>query len=228
MAAYGGMEERESVLTDTLKGAVAGGIAVWVMEQVDWFMYNHESAEARRRTQRVRPRGMDPAHVMANRIAHAVGTGLSPPQPHPAGIAIHYALGIAPGALYGALQDRIPGLGVGRGALFGLGLFLVHDEFLNTKAGLSARPSRYPWQAHVRGLVAHLVYGVVTDTLLRILKGPGRLTKYAPEERAQFRRSRSASTAAYAGDWRLDDDYQRTVPPRTPVVETARMDHLAR
>jgi hypothetical protein len=228
MAEYGRRDERDSVLADTLKGAVAGGIAVWVMEQVDWYMYKHEDPAARQRTQRVRPDGMDPAHVMANKVAGAFGTDLSPRQPHPAGIAMHYMFGIAPGALYGALQDRVPGLGVGRGALFGLGMFLIQDELANAASGLSARPSQYPWQAHARGLVAHLIYGVVTDTLLRILKGPGRLTKYAPEERAQFRHSRSASTAAYAGDWRLDDDYQRTVPPRSPVVESARMDHLAR
>jgi hypothetical protein len=227
MAEYGGMNERESVLADSLKGAVAGGIAVWVMEQVDWYMYNHEAAEARRRTQRVRPGGLDPAHVMANRVAHAVGTELSPPQPHPAGIAIHYALGVGPGALYGALQDRVPGLGAGRGALFGLGLFLMQDELAFAASGLSARPSQYPWQAHARGLVAHLIFGVVTDTLLRVLKGPGRLTKYAPEERARFRHSRSAASTAYAEDWRLDDDYQRAVPPRSPVIESARMDHVA-
>ena len=34
--------EQESVLAGALKGAVAGGIAVWVMDQVDWYMYNHE------------------------------------------------------------------------------------------------------------------------------------------------------------------------------------------
>lgn len=43
---------------------------------------------------------------------------------------------------------------------------------------LAADPRRYPWQAHARGLVAHLVYGLVTDTALSVLKGPGRLIRY--------------------------------------------------
>jgi len=35
---------------------------------------------------------------------------------------------------------------------------------------LSGNPQDYPWQAHVRGLVAHVVYGVVTDTMVRQFK----------------------------------------------------------
>ena len=184
--------ERGSVLADALKGAVAGGIAVWAMDQVDWYLYNHEDPEARRRTQRVRPGGLDPAHVLANKVAEAFGKELSPRQPHPAGIAVHYSLGILPGALYGAMQDRVPTLGVGRGAVFGLGLFLVQDEFINAATGLSAHPRQYPWQAHARGLIAHIVYGVLTDTLLRALKGSGRSPRYAYDEQAHFGNNRPA------------------------------------
>lgn len=175
----------DSILTDAIKGAVAGGIAVWAMSQVDWYMYNHEDPQARRQTQRVRPGGMDPGHVLANRAADAMGRELSPRQPNPAGIAVHYMLGIAPGALYGVLQDRAPAIAMGRGSAWGLGMFLIQDELANPVSGLSAPPGDYPWQAHARGLVAHLVYGVVTDAVLRLLKGPGRLTKYAPEERVE-------------------------------------------
>ncbi len=204
---------RDSVLIDALKGAVAGGVAVWVMDQVDWYMYDHEDPEARRRTREARPDGMDPAHVMANRVAGAFGTELSPRQPHPAGIAIHYSLGIGPGALYGALQDRVPALGIGRGALFGLGLFLIQDELVNAATGLSGRPRQYPWQAHARGLVAHLVYGVVTDTLLRLLTGPGRVTRYAKDERGLMHSSRPAGQPHYAED-RFSDDYGHAPPPQ--------------
>lgn len=200
--------QREPVFVDALKGAVAGGIGVWVMDQVDWYMYNHEDPEARRRTQEVRPGGLDPAHIIANRMAGAFGMELSPKQPHPAGVAIHYSLGIGPGALYGALHDRVPALGVGRGALFGLGLFLMQDEALNAATGLSASPRRYPWQAHARGLVAHIVYGVVTDTLLRLLRRPGRLTRYAHDKRSITRGSHSYARTRHA-EGRLSNEGER-------------------
>jgi hypothetical protein len=186
----------DTMLVDALSGAVAGAVGVWVMDRVDWAMYRAESPQARQRTKRVRPGGLDPAHVLVNRVAGAFGTTLSPPQPHPAGIAVHYSLGIGPGALYGAFHDRAPVLGVGRGALFGLGLFLVQDEVVNAATGLSARPGQYPWQAHARGLVAHLVYGLVTDSVLRLLKGLTQPSRQHQSPRTQPSRSRSPAPGA--------------------------------
>ena len=90
----------------------------------------------------------------------------SPPQPHPAGIAVHYALGVLPGALYAPLRRRLGGLGAGRGLLYGLGLFLVNDELLAPALGLASGPTAYPWQAHARGLAEHLVLGAATDAVL--------------------------------------------------------------
>jgi hypothetical protein len=185
---------QSGMMADALKGAVAGAVGVWVMDRVDWFMYDHVDEEARRRTQAVRPGGLDPAHVIANRAAGAFGVTLSPRQPHPAGIAVHYSLGIGPGALYGALYERVPAIGAGRGALYGLGLALLEDEIANPVAGLSARPGDYPWQAHARGVVAHLVYGLVTDAVFRLLKGSDQLA-----EAGRNRRNPSARMAAYPG-----------------------------
>lgn len=143
------------------------------MDRVDWYMFRHEDPEARRRTESVRPGGLDPAHVMVNRMAEAMGRTLSPRQPHPAGIAMHYGLGIGPGALYGAFRDRVPALGAGRGLAYGLALTALEDELANRAMGLSAPLGHYPWQAHARGLVSHLVYGVVTDAVLRALQAGG-------------------------------------------------------
>lgn len=167
----------DGVAADMLIGALAGAAGVWVMDRVDWFNFRHEDPEARRRTQQARPGGEDPAHVMARTAERAVGTEPSPSRHHVAGMAVHYALGIGPGALYGALLDRIPEVGMGRGLLYGLGLFLIEDELANPAAGFSASPTAYPWQAHARGLIAHLVYGLVIDTVLRMLKAPGRPTR---------------------------------------------------
>ncbi len=116
----------DSIVEDVLLGAVAGAAAVWVMDRVDWFNYRREDPEARRRTQQVRPGGEDPTHVMAGMAEKAVGAELSPAQHHAAGMAIHYAIGA--GALYGAVRDRVPGVGTARGALYGLGISLTQDE----------------------------------------------------------------------------------------------------
>ena len=162
-----------SVVADLAAGALAGLIGVWALDRVDWFLYDRESPETRARTQAVRPGGLDPAHVIADAAAKAMGIHLDidPPQPHPAGLAVHYSIGVAPAALYGVLQERLPAVATGRGALFGLSLFLAQDEALNSLTGLAARPEDYPWQDHARGLVAHVAFGIVTDAVLRALRG---------------------------------------------------------
>ena len=156
---------------DALLGAVAGAAAVWVMDRVDGFNFEHEDPEARKRTRSVRPGGMDPAHVAANKAAEALGYDLEPKDNNAAGLAIHYSLGVMPGALYGALRHKMPGLDAGRGTVFGLGLFFLQDEGLNALTGLSARPNDYPWQAHARGFIAHAVYGLTLDTILNLADG---------------------------------------------------------
>jgi hypothetical protein len=167
---------RGNTLNNALKGAVAGAIGVWVMDRLDWFIFTHEDPAARRRTEQVRPNGLDPAHVAVNNAAEAMGTELSPAQPHPAGVAMHYALGIGPAALYGAFRERLPMRSAGQDHLYGLGLglglYLIQDQALNSITGLSADPRQYPWQAHARGLAAHLVLGLVTNTVLNLLKAP--------------------------------------------------------
>lgn len=35
--------------------------------------------------------------------------------------------------------------------------------------GTAAPPQEYPWQAHARGLVGHLTYGLVTKASVRVL-----------------------------------------------------------
>lgn len=74
-----------------------------------------------------------------------------------------------PGALYGALRHRVKGLSGGQGFLYGLGLFLVEDETAGPLLGLASGPLTYPWQAHARGLVSHLVLGMVMDAVLRVM-----------------------------------------------------------
>lgn len=154
-----------------LNAAIAGAAAVWIMDRLDWFAFAHEDRHARRRTEAVRPNGMDPAHALAEKAAEATGTSLTPapPHQHPAGLAVHYAIPIGLTALYDVLRHRFPSVAKGSGALYGMGVFLLLDEVVNPALGLAARPDRYPWQRHARELTAHLIYGVVSNAVLQAL-----------------------------------------------------------
>lgn len=167
-------EGSSAVLGDVVKGAIAGAVGTWLMDQVTWYMWNRQDlATLRREEQEARTEGMDPAHVTANRVARAFGKQLRPAQPHPAGVGVHYGIGIAPAMLYAPLRRRIPVLGAAGGLLYGLGLFLAVDEGVVPALGLAGSPGEYPWQAHLRGLVGHLVLGAGTHATLALLDQAG-------------------------------------------------------
>ncbi|MBG6219000.1 hypothetical protein IWX75_003488 [Arthrobacter sp. CAN_A6] len=156
-----------SIAVDMLLGAVAGAAGVWAMDRVGWFLYNHEDPAALEREHQARTGGKDVAHAAIEKAADMTGINLPTGEPNPAGIAMHYALGVLPGALYGAARHKVPALRAGNGALYGCGLFALMDETVDPALGIAAGPTHYPWQAHVRGLVSHIVLGITTETVLR-------------------------------------------------------------
>ncbi len=153
-------------------GAAAGAAGVWVMDRLDWWLWDKQPQDVRRRIEDARPGAMDPAHALANRLSERFrGRPLEPAQPHPAGLATHYLLGMFPAAVYGLLRRPFPQLTAGSGLFYGLGLFLAEDEGLGPALGLAGKPQDYPWQAHARGLLGHFAYGVITETVLAVAFG---------------------------------------------------------
>ena len=158
-----------SVWKEVLKGAIAGAVSVWMMDRVTWYMYRNEDPEAHRQEKNAQVEGKYVAHVAAGKIVDTLGLDLPARQEHHLGTGVHYFLGVAPGALYGVYRHRIKGLDAGRGLLYGLGLFIVMDEIVAPLAGLASGPKAYPWQAHARGLVGHLVVGATTEAIVGFL-----------------------------------------------------------
>lgn len=152
--------------TTALIGAAAGTVGTVVLDKVDWFLWDREDPASKQRTQAVRPHGKPPADVLVERAEETIGVEVDEATNQKLGVATHYAIGIAPAVGYALFRDRLPVQGVARGALYGLGLWAMQDEVLNSVTGLGARPQQYPWQAHARGLAAHLAYGVATELAL--------------------------------------------------------------
>ncbi len=156
---------------NVIHGAAAGAIAVWVMDRFDWFAFDHVDPKARNRTEAVRPNGMDPAHALVAKTASAAGISLkpAPPHQHPGGLAVHYAVPMALAILYDVLKQRSLIIGGGRGAFYGAMTFVLLDEVVNPLIGLAAPPAKYPWQRHARELATHVLYGMTTHAMLRLL-----------------------------------------------------------
>jgi len=160
---------KPSIVGDAIRGAVAGAVATWLMDLVTTGLADSQSTADRRREAAARPNGQSSVGNLIARIEATTHLRLSPSLRPTASQVIHYGLGIVPGALYGALRHRLPGLGAGRGFAYGILLFGANDEVLNTRLGLSGPYGAYPISSHWRGLVGHAVLGVATDAGLDLL-----------------------------------------------------------
>jgi putative membrane protein len=87
-----------------------------------------------------------------------------------AGPAMHYGFGALTGAAYGALAELVPEVTWGVGAPFGTAVWLGADEVAVPAFGLSGPPWESPPSVHARALGAHLVYGLATEGVRRLVR----------------------------------------------------------
>lgn len=153
---------------DLVKGAVAGAVATFVMDRLTQVLHDHEDPAARRQEKRARGRRTVPQEA-AHRAARASGRRLTRSETRVAGTVLHWVTGVGAGAAYGALRHRFPQITRAGGTAFGAGFFVLVDETVPPLLGLSAPPQDFPWQAHVRGLSGHVVFGAVTEGVLELL-----------------------------------------------------------
>ncbi len=141
---------RPTLAADLIWGAIAGAGAVWTMGQIDrWIAQND------RRTQVIE--------------ARQAGARFMPLQTtKPASPTMDYSLAAVTAAVFTALRSRVPYIGAARGIPFGAAMYVLEDEYLRPGARQSASN---PTHARTTGLLTHAGYGLLVDTLLRLLRG---------------------------------------------------------
>jgi hypothetical protein len=163
------MANRQSVLADVLDGAVAGAVATWAMGKVTSVLYEQEDKAARQREDEARG-GKTAYGVAAEKAARLAGTELSEDERQKYGSAVHWALGVGAGALYGVLRPRMESAALARGLAFGAAFWLLVDETVTPALGLTPGPTAFPWQTHARGFGGHLAFGAIADATLSVLQ----------------------------------------------------------
>jgi putative membrane protein len=164
-----------SVTKGMLAGMLGGLIAAWAMNQFQAAM--SKAAEAwEKSAHRQQPAVKNPSEndaedatmKTADRLALVVlNRHLSEEEKKKTGPVIHYAFGSFVGAVYGGLAEMMPLTTIGQGGGYGAAIWLLGDEIVVPKLGLSKPPQEYPAKVHAQALAAHLVYGVTADTVRR-------------------------------------------------------------
>ena len=159
------------VATGAALGALAGLAASAAMGPLTSDLARRQPERGRRQEANVARRiGGAPAVKAAEKLASAAGTRLPGRGRSLAGEVVHYGFGTFWGAAFGALAARWKPLPPGAGVALGILLWLSMDEAALPALGLSGKPGEYPRESHVRGLAGHLLYGVVLDRSLALLR----------------------------------------------------------
>jgi hypothetical protein len=156
---------------DAIRGAAAGAAATWLMDRVTTAMFDAQSREVTARETAAQPNGKSSVANLVDRVEAATGLTLPVARRPVIENAVHYLLGMIPGAIYGIVRRYLPFARAGNGLAFGTAVFAVNDEYANAALRLSGPPAAYPLQTHFRGLTGHAVLGMATETGIQLLGG---------------------------------------------------------
>lgn len=127
-------------------------------------------------TSKVEERGESASQESATvRAAQAVsrrltGRELGFRQERRGGQVAHYGFGMVMGAIYGGLTEVLPKTTKAFGLPFGIAVWLFGDELMLPLLGLGRKPTQVPLSLHAESFAAHLVYGLTSDTVRRLLR----------------------------------------------------------
>ena len=173
----------QPLLMDVAVGLIAGLVATWATDLAQGPLRRATPEGSKRREAQVSP-GPSSSHVAARRIADRLGRPANDRRLRPVARAVHHGLGLAWGPVYCLLRRRGGMRPLGAGLAAGAALSLVVDEGLTPALGLSAPNRAYPVATHVRGLLAHLVWGAAAALAAEAIY---RLTGTTPRQHEKAR-----------------------------------------
>ncbi len=140
------------------------------MDLVTTGVQNRQPPTVTKQEEAARPNGKSPVANLVDRLEGLTGVDIPPDRRPMVEGAVHFGLGVVPGAIYAAMR-RAPLAASTRGLALGMLLWALNDEFLNSRLELAGPFGAYPLEAHWRGLIGHLAHGITTDTTIDLLGG---------------------------------------------------------
>jgi hypothetical protein len=109
---------------------------------------------------------------LVDRLAKSVvGRRPSPRAREAVSSALHYAFGAAAGTLYATLARRYPVVTAGRGAVYGLAVWVLAEEIgMPALLGVGKSPAASPLEEHAYVAVSHVFYGLALESARRVVE----------------------------------------------------------
>jgi len=80
-------------------------------------------------------------------------------------------MGGTSGAIYGMAAELTPIATAGEGLAFGTTVWIAADNAVVPLLGLAKPPVQTPFSTHIYALSSHIIYGLVTETVRRAVRG---------------------------------------------------------
>jgi putative membrane protein len=107
---------------------------------------------------------------VASQALRLLGRSLDESDKSFAGTIVHYAFGALVGAVYGAVAEFVPRVTAAVGLPFGVAVWLGAHVITVPALGLAEPPTRQPLGKEGQEFGLHLVYGVTTEVVRRLLR----------------------------------------------------------
>ncbi len=165
---------RQSRQTAAIAGLSGGLAGAWAMDQFTrlWQQFTSEGAAAQRQWIPLpySQQEWDSTSRTAARAArYLLGREFSCKQRKLGAQFMHFAVGAAGGAMYGAFIDPRFSRSLLSGLLFGATLWLVGEEIAMPLLGINNPPQHYSIADHANSLGEHLIYGITTAVVASLL-----------------------------------------------------------
>jgi uncharacterized membrane protein YagU involved in acid resistance len=171
------MENQKSALRGILAGMAGGLAAAWVMNVFmagpGQTLQQAVQSDGENRKQQAQSGELEEDATMktADAIAHTfTGEHLSRAEKEQAGPIVHYAFGALAGGFYGGLAEYSSSVRSGFGTSFGGVLFSIADLLAVPAFNLGPSTGEQPASALASPFAAHIVYGVTTELVRRIVR----------------------------------------------------------
>jgi len=146
-------------------GALAGIIGGFALAGAAQTIYSLTSPKKIAEETAIEPR--DPFIVLAEKLEKLTGRNLNDSQKKIFEQCAATALSATAGVSYALLASKWKLNWLAGGLVFGGLFWAIEDEGLSPVLGLVGDNTKYPLEAHVRGLAAHVIFGIVTAAFIK-------------------------------------------------------------
>ena len=146
-------------------GALAGVIGGFALAGAAQTIYSLTSQKKIAEETAIEPR--DPFIVLAEKLEKLTGKNLDESQKKIFEQCAATALSATAGVSYALLASKWKLNWLAGGLVFGGLFWAIEDEGLSPVLGLVGDNTKYPLEAHVRGLAAHVIFGIVTAAFVK-------------------------------------------------------------